>query len=751
MATIRSQLQLTDSMTSVLRRINSALLVCLDSFESMQSASGHSIDTSAIDAARSSLIGVNAELNAIADGQNRVNNALGQGAGAADNLLGKLKGIVGAYVGIQGAKKAFELSDTLVSTTARLEMVIDNKKSTDSIEEMESKIFASAERSRGSYQTTADAVSKFGLMAGDAFSSTNEIIAFSEQLNKSFVVAGTEASGIDSAMLQLTQAMGSGVLRGEEFNSILEQAPNIIQSIADYMDVPKGALKDMAAEGKITADIVKKALLNPEAIKKLNSQFESMPKTFAQTWQSFQNQALMAFQPVLNRLNEILNSEKIQQFVSNAITLLTNLANAVLFAFDLIAGIGNFIAENWSVIAPIIGVVGAAVAAYTVITLAFNAAQAIATAAQNLFNSALWSCPVTWIIAAILVLVAVFLLFTENLMATLFWWGAVFKNIGLGIANFGIATWAVIKNVGLWFANLGLSIWTVIKNVGMWFANLGQAVWAIIQNVGAWFGNLGMGIWEVLKACASNVATAFKNGWIDIQIGFWAMVNVIMQGVKKVAEFANTCLGWMGVNIDTSGLDFAANKIDELNKNRESYKDIGEAWEAGSHTFEYKDVGEAMNTFSYEDPGKAFNTFEYDDVGEAFNTLKYDDLNAASAAGYQVGSDIKSWMGNALGGITEGLGANGFGDDIYGDVLGSIADNTGSTAASLKDTTEDLKYLRDSAEREAVNRFTTAEVKIDMTGMTNRIDSAMDLDGLLSTLTEGFAEALETTAEGVHA
>lgn len=178
MATIGSQLQLTDSMTSVLRRINSALLVCLDSFESMQGASGNSIDTSAIDAARSSLIGVNAQLDAIADGQNQVNSALGQGAGAADNLLGKLKGIVGAYLGIQGAKKAFELSDKMVSTTARLEMVIDNKNSSDSIDELESKIFASAERTRGSYQTTADAVAKFGLMAGDAFSSTNEIIAF---------------------------------------------------------------------------------------------------------------------------------------------------------------------------------------------------------------------------------------------------------------------------------------------------------------------------------------------------------------------------------------------------------------------------------------------------------------------------------------------------------------------------------------------------------------------------------------------
>lgn len=150
--------------------------------------------------------------------------------------MNMIKGAVAAYVTIQSVTSALNLSDQLTSTTARLNLMNDGLQTTAELQDM---IYLSAERSRGAYQTTADAVSKLGLMAGDAFDSSAEIIAFTEQLNKQFTIAGTEAAGIDAAMLQLTQAMGSGVLRGEEYNSILEQAPNIIQSIADYLEIPK--------------------------------------------------------------------------------------------------------------------------------------------------------------------------------------------------------------------------------------------------------------------------------------------------------------------------------------------------------------------------------------------------------------------------------------------------------------------------------------------------------------------------------
>ena len=248
------------------------------------------------------------------DEQGRFNREIREGTNEADGLMQTIRGAVAAYVTIQSLSSALNLSDQLVSTAARLNMMNDGLQTTQDLQNM---IFLSAERARGSYQATADAVSKLGLMAGDAFGSSEEIIAFMEQINKQFVIAGTEASGIDAAMLQLTQAMGSGVLRGEEYNSILEQAPNIIQAIADYMEVPKGQLKDMAAEGQITAEIVKAAMF--ASADETNAKFESMPKTFEQIWTSFENHALMAFQPVLRRMNEIGNSESFQVLVNNEI------------------------------------------------------------------------------------------------------------------------------------------------------------------------------------------------------------------------------------------------------------------------------------------------------------------------------------------------------------------------------------------------------------------------------------------------
>lgn len=195
------------------------------------------------------------------DEQGRFNQEINEGAANADNLMNAIKGAVAAYATVQTVGKALDLSDTLTSTTARLNLMNDGLQTTQDLQNM---IYLSAERARGSYQATANAVSKLGLMAGDAFGSSEEIVAFMEQINKQFTIAGTEAAGIDAAMLQLTQAMGSGVLRGEEYNSILEQAPNIIQAIADYMEVPKGQLKDMAADGAITADIVKAAMFDLE-------------------------------------------------------------------------------------------------------------------------------------------------------------------------------------------------------------------------------------------------------------------------------------------------------------------------------------------------------------------------------------------------------------------------------------------------------------------------------------------------------
>lgn len=782
MGRVQSSLVLNDQMSKVLGRINKAMGSVLDSFEAVQRASGRSFNTANIAAARREIGAADAALNEMEQSyrdcnnqQQQLNRHIGQGTSAAGGLLGKIKSIASAYLGMKAVKGLVGLSDTITQTDARLSMMNDGLQTTAELNDM---IYASAQRSRGSYLATADAVAKLGLMAGDAFSSNKETIAFMEQVNKQFKIAGTSAQGIDAAMLQLTQAMGSGVLRGEEYNSILEQAPNIIQAIAKYMDVPKGKLKDMAADGQITADIVKAAMF--ACADETNAKFESMPKTWSDIWTSMKNRAIKALDPLLAKVNQLANSERVQRTVNGLIRTFSVMSVVLAQVFDGVCAVYNFVADNWRWIRPVIMGIVAALLLYKAAVFTITAIETIAAVAKGIFaaatmmqtgatfaataaqyglNTAIWACPITWVIALIIVLIVLIAIFFEQVVGAVYWLGALFKNTGLWIANVSIAIWNSIKNIGLWFANLGLAIWQVIKNIGMWFANLGAATWAIIKNTGLWFANLGMGIWNVLKACASNVGVAFNNAWVFIQQGFWGMVNVIMQGLKSLANMANKVLGWMGVNIDTSGLDFAAKKIDELNSKKESYTSIGDAWNEGFNTFAYDSVSDAWNSHSYGSVGDAFGTYDVDfgkGWSEGMNTFDtFQDGWGSSAynKGAEVGRNIKSSVtgvfDNMLGNL--GLGEDGTGGlDPYGSALGDIAKNTGDTAKNTGKSTEELSYLRDIAEREAINRFTTAEIKVDLGGVTNNVAANTDLDGIISYLTDGVAEALVTASEGVY-
>ena len=784
MGRVQSSLVLNDQMSRVLGRINKAMGSVLDSFEAVQRASGRSFNTANIAATRREIGAADAALNEMEQSyrdcnnqQQQLNRHIGQGTSAAGGLLGKIKSIASAYLGMKTVTGLVGLSDTITQTDARLSMMNDGLQTTAELNDM---IYASAQRSRGSYLATADAVAKLGLMAGDAFSSNKETIAFMEQVNKQFKIAGTSAAGIDAAMLQLTQAMGSGVLRGEEYNSILEQAPNIIQAIAKYMDVPKGQLKEMAADGKITADIVKAAMF--ACADETNAKFESMPKTWSDIWTSMKNRAIKVLDPVLAKINQLANSERVQRTVNGLLKAFSVMAVVLAAVFDGVCAVYNFVADNWSWIGPIIMGIVAALLIYKTAVLAITAIETIAAVAKGIFaaatalqtgatfaataaqyglNTAIWACPITWVIALIIVLIVLIAIFFEQVVGAVYWLGALFKNVGLWIANVAIAIWNSIKNIGLWFANLGLAIWQVIKNIGMWFANLGSATWAIIKNTGLWFANLGMGIWNVLKACVNNVSVAFNNAWVFIQQGFWGMVNVIMQGLKSLANMANKVLGWMGVNIDTSGLDFAAKKIDELNSKKESYTSIGDAWSEGFNTFAYDSVSDAWNSHSYGSVGDAFGTYDVDfgkGWSEGMNTFDtFQDGWGSNAynAGAEVGRNIKSSVtgvfDNVLGKFGIGDTGAGTGSDFdYAGALGDIGKNTGDTAKNTGKSNEELSYLRDIAEREAINRFTTAEIKVDMTGMTNRIDSNMDIDGVISHFTDSVEEALVTAAEGVY-
>lgn len=801
MASISSTLRLNDGMTPVMRKINQAMSTMINNFETTQRLSGHVCDTEAMRCAKEGINDIVSALQRVEQNyqdcsrhQKELNNNMNAGTKSAENLLSKMKGIAATYLSIQSAKKLVELSDTMTSSKARLSLIVNDG---GSVEELQQKIFNSAQNARGNYTDTMATVAKLGLTAGDAFNSNDEIIRFNELLNKNFVVGGASTSEQQAATYQLTQAMASGRLQGDEYRSVIENAPLVAKSIEEYMQNVKkaqGSMKDWASEGLLTADVIKAALFN--SAEEVEMRFSQMPWTWSQVWTTMKNQAIIALEPVLSIISNAANNPKVINTLKKILNLFSKMVTvgakviaflleheSLLYATATAIGLyllpvlseqihkmgiatASWAAHNWqlmicvttgAILAGVLYSMGVSfewiAVAIAGVVLAYGAWQV----AQWALNGAAYACPVLAIImaviAAIVILVILFKKFTEEIVGGLFVAGVFFKNIGLWCANLGLAGKTVFMNFVKWGANLTLAILTFIENQAKWVKNLGEVIHSIINNVCLWLKHSISGVWSVMKAAASNIATAFSNGWINIQIGFWSMLNVIMQGLTSLAELANRTLGWMGVNIDTSGLDFAANKIDELNAKKSEYMNIGQAWQEGFGTFAYDDLAKSWTTYGYDSVSGAMNTFAYDDVGKAFHTFDIFEegwANSAYASGSAAGAVIQNWMNEnltmdkALGALgLDGLGGMGY--DIAG-----IADDTSDISDTVSKSNEELKYLRDIAEREAINRFTTAEVKLDFSGMTNRIDSDMDIDGVIEKLTEGFSEALVTAAEGVH-
>lgn len=360
-----------------------------------------------------------------------------RGAKKVKSVWSSLGGVIKSAIAAFSAKQVIELADSMTTTRARLDLMNDGLQTTAELQDM---IMESANRSRASYQTTADAVAKMGIMAGDAFSSNEELIAFSELINKQFTIAGTSAAGIDAAMLQLTQAMSSGVLRGEELNSIFEQAPTIIQTIADYLGVPIGKIREMAAEGQITSTVVKNAML--ASADEINAKFASMPMTFSQAWTVAKNIILEAFTPVLT----------------------------------LIGQGAQWIYDNWSTIAPIFWGIAAAVLFYAVATW-------IANGAAMAFFTTLLTSPLFWIAVVIGVIIAAIYKWVQSI-------GGL-KVVWLIVVNAFLTHWDRLKigfMIGItWIQNmwnnLQLTFYKVGVNIQNFMGDMKAGVLTILQNL----------------------------------------------------------------------------------------------------------------------------------------------------------------------------------------------------------------------------------------------------------------------------
>lgn len=714
MGTIRTAIVLYDGVTSPLQSMHKAMGVVLNTFESMQQASGRAVDTAAIREAREEWAKAGTAFDAIEENirnanneQQKFNNSIRGGNNSANGLLSTIKKIAVAAGGIVGINKVQNISDKLASTKARLNLLVDDGGSVDVLEQ---KIMASAQRSRSVYFDTASAVAKLGLNAGNAFNGDmNQVIAFMEQVNKQFVIGGATAQEQSNAMIQLTQAMASGVLRGEELNSVFEQAPGIIQSIADYLDVSIGEIRAMAAEGQLTADVVKNAMF--AAADDIETKFSNMPKTWGQIWIGMKNKALSIFNPILNKVNQVANSEKFTQVTNGVINGLAGIASVATVVLDLLIGGAALVVDNWSWLAPIVGgvataflVLNGAMLAYKTVTGIVNALETVKaarlamttvatgaqttatfaqTAAQYGLNAALMACPLTWIIILIIALVA---LFYAAVAAVNHFAGTSVSATGLICGAF-MAALAFIGNIFVALWNLVVDVFVMIYNLVATVANfIGNVFNDPVGAVARLFFDLADTVLSVLQALASAIDTIFGSnlagsvqGWRD-SLGGW--VDSTFGKGEEIMEKLNA---------------------EDLHLGR----------------FEY---GAAF------DMGYEFGQGVEDTVGGLFDFSAMDSLGAAD------GLDAFD-LSNTL-------------DGIYGNT-GDTAANTAATADALDIAEEDLAYLRDIAEREAINRFTTAEIKVEQHN-ENHISKDADLDGIMDAWANDFAEKLEVSEEGVH-
>ncbi|MCQ4935035.1 tape measure protein [Anaerotignum propionicum] len=652
MATIKTSIQMFNGMTPGLRSITNALNIAISSFENMQRVSTNSIDVSSLQTARVELNRAEVAFNQVeesirdADRQQRnLNNDISRGAGFASGLKGAFAGI-GSVLGI---KKVVSISDEFSRSTARLGLMTG---SMENIAGLQDQIYQSAQRTRTAYLGNMDAVAKLGLRAGSIFKNSNETIEFTELLNKQFKIAGASQQEIASATLQLTQALGSGVLRGEEFNAVFEAAPNVMQAVADYMDVPIGKMRDLASDGEISASIVKNAMF--AAADEINEKFNKIPHTWSDVWVMAVNKVIKISQPLLQVIGVLANNWSIIEPIIIGLATGIGIYTAAIAAHNIALSVTNTLQA--------IGAANAAIMAGK--TLAQAAATTTATGAQVGFNAALLACPITWIILAVIAVIAVFyaviavinkvkgtsISATGLIFGTFAWLGAAILNVFIGVAN------AAIQFLWTRFVEpfIGIIEWILnVANGG--FDSFGGAVANLIGQIISWFLSLGKVVTKIIDAI-------FGTDW-----------------TAGLTALQDNVLAW-GKN----------NNAITLEHNPPQMRRIG--------------------------------------------------LKGAFSAGQDFGINLA----NKVSGV--------FGNNTMDQVVGNtddIAGNTEKMANSMEISQEELKYLRDMAEREAINRFTTAEIKVDFKNEST-INSNLDIDGVVDKFTEKLREAVDISAEEVH-
>lgn len=836
MATIQNSIILNDRMTQTFTAINNAISATVNSLSSLDGKSMN-INTANLTTARQQLALADNELQKMKGDSKGVNDNLSKTPGIADTIKNKMMQVGAAIAGVIGAKQLLEASDQNAQITARLNLV------TDAPEQLKEQIYQSANDARVAYTDSMNQVAKLGLLAKDAFNNTDEIVQFTNLMQKAFKVSGADATEATSAMYQLTQAMAAGKFQGDEFRSVMNNAPMVAQAIAKHMNVSVGELKKLGAEGKITADIIKNALFS--AGDDINAKYRTLPLTWSGIWIQAKNFALREMDGILKKINQLANSKAFQSFITNMKIGFIGLKVVVNGIVDGIAMAGKFIADNWQAISPVVYGVTAALMTYVIwqgistalewLSVAAKTAQSVAatiltiakialtfalhgySAAQTEANAAAWAFPGTWI-AAIIVGLIVLILWaavaitqwatgTQSALETV---GGMFYSFAALVSNIFIILWDIIvifvSVVILAFIGLGTLIVNVfigIWNAGVWLVN------ALLQGW-YWMVNGAAMVWAWLKVTISNILKGIYNFFVGIANGFIDGYNAIGRAAVTVANgfhnaFANAInslarmvenfvngflrgLNEIGKVVDSvigthfsnggalqislgrvgggGGASFTpaqhiqamaygdANGVKVAQKQAPKFGYAGYADSSGLMEGVMNGAGKLAGK-KLTNPNANFDKGK-NDVRKGVKGLT-DGLNKAKDSLTDIGKD-KPMPDKGKGG-DKGNGGKGGGKD-KGDKGGGgkdkkdphgkrTADNTGKMADKMTDMDEDMKYLRDVAEKEYVNKFTTAEIKIDMTNY-NDISKEADADDFIDALGERLAEHVYTAAEGVH-
>lgn len=594
---------------------------------------------------------------------NRKLESTGASANKASNGLGKFLSITAL---IAGAVKGMSIADEFTNTSARLGLL------TESMEEqleLQDKIFQAANRSRGAYSDMASAVAKLQMLAGDSFGSNDETIAFTELMQKSFKVGGADATQQSAAMLQLTQAMASGRLQGDEFTSISENAPLILQAISKYTGKSRGELKELAADGAITADIIKNSMFAMGG--EINAQFESMPMTFADVWNRIKNEALKAFQPIIEASSNLINSNAFNDIVNGLIVGINLLATGI-------SGLINLIVSGWPVIQPILLAIGAFLL-YQLIGYLTAAIPVLMT------NVALWwamNAPIVAVIATI----AGIIYMLQSMGVT---FEDIFGFIG-GVVGVAIA--------GIWNLFLGLFDFTL--------------------------GCIN-GLINPFIEIANFIGNVFTNPISSVIYLFQGMADAVLGVLEKIA----------------SAMDFVfgSNMADTVAGWRAGLKDMADA---------------AVSKYApNEDYQKVIENLDLDAEDFGFKRMEYDD---AWNTGSKIGKDAYGGLSNALSGLTDSMTGIGTGTEFDMNEFGTsnnpltVEGKGGNKKVEVDMSDEDLSYLRDIAERDYINKFSTATLAPNIQVTFGDVHETADADAVAGRIKTILQEEIAMSAEGAY-